>query len=268
MNLQIQSTLFARQLKASLRNHQHYIVAASVLTLMLLIVNAPLSFIMPWLALIWLCVISGSIIHRRYFGSPDTPLSARKMTGPTEYPQITMAAPHVSVCQPQRLFLHNATVIFADLAGYKKLCRQLGDAVTVNLLDALFWQLDTQCLHYGIQKIKTTGDGYLAVSGIDSSCESLSFANQSDRRHVRNSIDFAHAILSVTESLAIQYELVLQLRIGIATGPIIVDSLGRFNKHLDVWGNTVNCAACLEQATIPGTISVCPVTRRLMSEIS
>ena len=52
----------------------------------------------------------------------------------------------------------------------------------------------------------------------------------------------------------------VQLRIGLATGPVTAGVIGSQRPHYDVWGDTVNLAARLEAHGEAGRIRVCPVT--------
>ncbi len=267
MNLQPQNFAFTRHLKAKRFRYRLSGLPGPALRLFVFSTLAALILLIcPWLALVLLSLLAGKAVYQHYFKSGScTSVRNIDATDP-ERRHVPGSLSAFPINPSQRYLIRNATVIFADLVGFTALCRQLGDTVTVDLLDALFWQLDTQCLHHGVRKIKTTGDGYIAVAGLLSTGKNMTCDIDLSRHHVQSCINLAGSMLSVTESLAKQYGLVIQMRIGIATGPIIVDTLGRVNRQTDIWGNTVNCAACLEQSALPGTISVCPLTRRFMSE--
>ena len=260
---------FTRRFKTKFHKYQRYLFPDSPLRLITAAFLCPLFIVVtPWLIL---HLISYSALRFVYPAFSKYDLSDKRVLidSQTMLPTVdTPPYPITPVSLSQRRFLENVTVIFADLAGFTQLCRQYGDIFTINLLNDLFWQLDTQCQHHNIYKVKTTGDGLLAVSGVIVANGYTLYSPDSAHDRVRNSISFAHSILAVTQSLSVRYRVMLQMRIGIATGPVIVDSLGRFKQQPDIWGNTVNCAASLEQSTLPGTIRICPVTRRLLTELS
>lgn len=140
----------------------------------------------------------------------------------------------------------NATVMFADLRDFTPLSTQLGPETTVGLLDEMFSAFDDLADKYGVEKIKTIGDAYMAVAGAPRSHE-----------------DHAHAILSLAcemrravERLAQATGLPLKLRIGVETGPIVAGVIGRSKFAYDVWGETVNIAARLQPLSDPGEILV------------
>ena len=59
-----------------------------------------------------------------------------------------------------------ASVLFSDLVGFTALAQQLGAERTVHLLDEIVTEFDRLAAAHGVEKIKTIGDGYMAVSGV------------------------------------------------------------------------------------------------------
>lgn len=131
----------------------------------------------------------------------------------------------------------DASVLFADIAGFVGIAKRLGGERTVSLLNDLIRQFDDLAARHGVEKIKTMGDGYMAVAGVP--------RPQADhcKRLARLAIDMQVAAARASEKTGIK----IRLRIGIASGPVTAGVIG-FNKFTyDVWGDTVNLAARLEQ---------------------
>jgi adenylate cyclase len=59
-----------------------------------------------------------------------------------------------------------ASVLFSDLVGFTELAKRLGAARTVALLDQVVTEFDRLAAAHGVEKIKTNGDGYMAVAGV------------------------------------------------------------------------------------------------------
>ena len=59
-----------------------------------------------------------------------------------------------------------ASVLFSDLVGFTELAKRLGAARTVALLDQVVTEFDRLAAAHGVEKIKTIGDGYMAVAGV------------------------------------------------------------------------------------------------------
>lgn len=59
----------------------------------------------------------------------------------------------------------HVTILFADFVGFTKLSEKLSPDELVSEIDSYFRALDEICKKFGLEKIKTIGDAYLAVGG-------------------------------------------------------------------------------------------------------
>ena len=98
------------------------------------------------------------------------------------------------------------------------------------LLDQLVDGFDDLVEKYGLEKIKTLGDGYMAVCGL--SMPHL----DSDKR----AIDCALEMIAQVRRFNYEKGLDLDLRVGINTGEVIAGTVGKTRFAYDVWGETVN----------------------------
>ena len=60
----------------------------------------------------------------------------------------------------------SASILFADIAGFVSLARELGPEKTVALLNRLVSSFDDLAQRHGVEKIKTIGDAYMVASGV------------------------------------------------------------------------------------------------------
>ena len=139
-----------------------------------------------------------------------------------------------------------ASVLFADLAGFTQLAHALGPPRTVALLDDLFTQIDRAAVDLGLEKIKTIGDAYMAVAGVPMPRADHAFC----------ALKLGEAMLDILDEVGSRHGLTLAMRIGIATGPVTAGVIGRAKISYDVWGDTVNLAARLESHGAPGRIHI------------
>lgn len=152
--------------------------------------------------------------------------------------------------------LDSVSVLFADIAGYSKMCSHYFDSQLVEKLDDLFGAFDTLADKYNLTKIKTNGDEYMAVSGVKT-CEN---------DQAIKCCEFALAILACHKVFRQQYDLDIGLRIGIASGSAIAGLIGQHPLTYDVWGDTVNLASRLESSALTDTIQVCTSTYQLANK--
>jgi len=140
-----------------------------------------------------------------------------------------------------------ASVLFSDLVGFTELAKRLGAERTVTLLDQVVTEFDRLAAAHGVEKIKTTGDGYMAVAGVS--------RPQAD--HLPRLARMALCLPDLVERLSATHGVDLRIRIGIASGPVMAGIIGADKFSYDVWGETVNLASRLESHGLPGEIQVC-----------
>ncbi|WP_259293206.1 adenylate/guanylate cyclase domain-containing protein [Legionella bozemanae] len=139
-----------------------------------------------------------------------------------------------------------ASVMFADIINFTQLTDQLGAKKTVNVLNLLFAELDKLTEKYHIEKVKTIGDNYMAVSGVP----------EQTTRHAINIANYALAILEKMQAFNQENQMQLQLRIGITYGTVIAGIIGHKKFVYDIWGNVVNLASRLEETSLPNKIQI------------
>lgn len=138
------------------------------------------------------------------------------------------------------------TVVFADLAGFTHLAAELPAASMVELLNELFSLFDHVMQEYQLEKIKTVGDAYLAVRGIETPTPA----------DVPAAADAALALQRAVLSVARRHSRTLSLRVGVARGVAMAGVLGHERLLYDLWGDVVNTASRLETAAAPGEILI------------
>lgn len=144
----------------------------------------------------------------------------------------------------------HATVMFTDFKGFTKYAENNAPEELIALVDHYFQAFDRIVEKYNIEKIKTIGDAYLCVSGIP----------EANENHAANMIraafefrDFVNQTELERKGQDLPY---LQMRIGIHTGPLVAGVVGLRKFAYDVWGDTVNVAARMEQSGEPRGINV------------
>lgn len=138
-----------------------------------------------------------------------------------------------------------ATIIFADIVNFTEFAARTPATALVQRLGSLFSRFDELADQYGIEKIKTIGDAYMAAAGLP------------DPRpdHAAAGVAFAKALLAET-ARSTDGGAPLALRIGIHSGPVIAGLIGRKRFVYDIWGHTVNVASRMESCGIPGQIQM------------
>jgi adenylate cyclase len=102
-----------------------------------------------------------------------------------------------------------------------------------------------------VEKIKTIGDAYMVVAGLPEPVPD----------HTARLARMAFDMLACIERLRAETGLSINIRIGLASGPVTAGVIGTKKFSYDVWGDPVNLASRLEGLSTPGRVLVCPACR-------
>ena len=139
-----------------------------------------------------------------------------------------------------------AVVLMTDLVAFTSSAAQLSAGDLVAELNDLFTRFDDACAAHGVEKIKTIGDAYMAVAGLDRSPQADAW--ESVVAAAELALDMLDALGEAGSRWA--------MRIGIHAGPVVAGIIGTRKFAYDVWGDTVNVASRLETTSLPGRIHV------------
>jgi adenylate cyclase len=150
----------------------------------------------------------------------------------------------------------NVTILFADIVGFTPLAASMSPTALVELLNQIFSRFDTLVEAYGLEKIKTIGDAYLAVGGLP--------LPKPD--HAEAVAEMALGMIEAIASFSNLQGEPLSLRVGINTGSVVAGVIGQKKFIYDLWGDAVNIASRMEDSGLPGRIQVTAQTYELLQE--
>ena len=148
----------------------------------------------------------------------------------------------------------DVTVLFSDFANFTGFAAQHTAEQVVEVLNRVFTEFDLLAMDLGAEKIKTIGDGYLAVGGLP--------VPRPD--HAEIMADMAIGMIDTLESLNRRFGTNLEIRIGLNSGPVVAGIIGTHKFAYDIWGHTVNSAARHESYSMPQHIHVSSQTAALL----
>ncbi len=123
-------------------------------------------------------------------------------------------------------------VMFADIVDYTRIASDMAPKAVFAMLNRIFCRFDELCEQHGLERIKTIGDGYMVAGGLHAhptQPHAAMAALALDMQATLRNHDF-------TDGLE------LEVRIGIAAGPVVAGVVGRGKFIYDLWGDTVNLA--------------------------
>jgi len=149
------------------------------------------------------------------------------------------------------------TVIFTDFVDFTIAGEKLSAQELVNELDHCFKAFDEIISRNGIEKIKTIGDAYLAVCGLPNKYDDHAVRAAKAAAEIRDFMTLRKQALG---------ERTFQIRIGMHSGPVVAGIVGVKKFAYDIWGDTVNTAARMEQNSEPGKINISETTYELIRD--
>ena len=150
------------------------------------------------------------------------------------------------------------TVMFTDFKDFTALSERISAELLVDEIHTCFSAFDTILIKYGIEKIKTIGDAYLCASGLPVS----NYTHAMDM--VNAALEIRAFMLERKKEKDARGEIPFELRLGIHTGPVVAGVVGVNKYAYDIWGDTVNIAARMEQNSEAGKVNISGTTYELV----
>jgi len=148
----------------------------------------------------------------------------------------------------------HCTILFADIVSFTQLSETISPEALVELLNRLFLGFDILADKYGVEKIKTIGDAYMAATGIP----------VPRAGHAAIMADMALEMMDQVRQFKYENQKQMRMRIGMHSGPAIAGVIGSRKFSYDLWGDTVNTASRMESHGTPCEIQVSESTRVLL----
>lgn len=149
-----------------------------------------------------------------------------------------------------------ASVLFADIVGFTALTDKIGGSKMVNILNQIFDLFDDLTGQFGIEKVKTIGDCYMAVAGVPIPVSDHAFRMANFALGIKEKINEFNQVNDIN----------LQIRIGMTFGVVIAGVIGHKKFIYDVWGDVVNVASRMESTSLPGEIQITEKMAYLLEE--
>ncbi|MBL4901844.1 response regulator [Desulfocapsa sp. AH-315-G09] len=155
-------------------------------------------------------------------------------------------------CAPQ-LFTET-TVCFVDIIGFTAASSAMAPEVILQELNEIFTAFDRITLKNSCERMKTIGDAFLFVCGVPVSNEN----------HTENVARAAFEMVDFLKARNHTAAHIWQLRVGMHSGPLVGGVVGTEKYLYDIFGDTVNIAARMEELAQPMQVNVSSASYELL----
>jgi len=152
------------------------------------------------------------------------------------------------------------TILFTDFKEFTQISEKLSAEELVGEINTCFKRFDTICTKYGIEKIKTIGDSYMAAGGLPVPTD------DSVKRTVLAGLEMAEFMINRKQEREAKGDISFEMRVGIHTGPVVAGIVGVTKFQYDIWGDTVNTASRIENSGEVGMVNISRSTYELIKE--
>ncbi len=152
------------------------------------------------------------------------------------------------------------TVLFTDIVNFTSMGERLSPEELVSEIDYYYRSFDAILSQYRIEKIKTIGDAYLCAGGLPV------VYPENPVEVVRAALEMRAFLLQNQHERQARGQQHFEFRIGVHTGPVVAGIVGDRKFAYDIWGDTVNTAARMEQYGEAGKVNISETTFRLVKE--
>lgn len=153
----------------------------------------------------------------------------------------------------------SVSVMFTDFKGFTRLSEGLNPEELVKSVDFYYSKFDEIIKSYGLEKIKTIGDAYMAAGGLPFPDENHAY------KLVLAALEIAEFV-EESKKNQLENEKRFDIRIGINTGPVVAGVVGTNKFAYDIWGDTVNIAARMESNSTAGKVNISKATYELIKD--
>jgi adenylate cyclase len=155
----------------------------------------------------------------------------------------------------------SVSILFADLVGFTAASAEMYPSFLIGMfLRDVFSVWDQLCENRSVEKIKTIGDAFMVVGGLESSN-----GENGDEKAVQMVL-LGLEMQQGLDIINLRYDMKFKCRIGIHSGPVIAGVIGVQKFAFDVWGDAVNTASRMESHGIPGYLQISSETYEKVKE--
>uniref|UniRef100_A0A0N5AUR7 Guanylate cyclase n=1 Tax=Syphacia muris TaxID=451379 RepID=A0A0N5AUR7_9BILA len=152
------------------------------------------------------------------------------------------------------------TIFYSDIVSFTVLASKCTPMQVITVLNDLYTMFDSIIEEHDVYKVETIGDAYLCASGVP---------RRNEHNHGREIACMALAVVAQIKEFKVAHlnDEVVNVRIGIHTGPVTAGVVGLTMPRYCLFGDSVTIATKMESSGKPGKIQLSPKANDLLTKV-
>jgi adenylate cyclase len=150
---------------------------------------------------------------------------------------------------------NNVSILFADLVDFTSKTNEIDAETLFSEVNDIFPAFDKLAEYNNCIKIKTIGDAYVAACGLP----------VDNPQHAQNIAKLALDMRSYMNERNLHKPITWKIKFGICSGRVIAGLIGNENYNFDIFGDTMNTAARMQQYSMPMQINLSKNSAKLLA---
>ncbi len=148
------------------------------------------------------------------------------------------------------------TVCFIDIVAFTATSTRLEPEIIINELDEIFTEFDRIASTFHCERIKIIGDAYLFACGVPEEQED----------HAWQAVQAAREMVACLNKRNLAVRQPWMIRVGLDSGKVVGGIVGSQKYIYDIFGDTVNLAARMEELALPMRVNISAATHALIQD--
>lgn len=150
------------------------------------------------------------------------------------------------------------TIFFSDIVSFTSMAGDMSPLQVMNMLNDLYIAFDKLVDQHNVYKVETIGDAYMVVGGAPHECPAPEAAERV--------ASFALDALECVKNFKAPNGDRINIRAGMASGPVVAGVVGKSMPRYCFFGDTVNFASRMESSSKTMKIQCSDFTYRLLND--
>jgi adenylate cyclase len=143
-------------------------------------------------------------------------------------------------------WFEECTFICTDIVGFTEWSSKKEPEEVVKMLNCMFHSFDGLCETFGVEKIKTIGDCYIASSGCPTAC----------KNHAETICRLGFSMIESLKVINERYGWDIKIRVGISTGKAVAGIIGKKNINYEPFGEAIQLTMLAESTGTPDKLHI------------